>query len=468
MIKIKNETAFVKNVKLPTKLILNVRAGVDDHNLCNKKSLSISIDPSEYIKGGVKSTGKPSSDLFNYISNVYDTIVKSVYFDIAIKEEQDIARRTMHRYQNNGALSDKYVASMINPLKETILNKDAVDFLSSVGAFNVLVESIDSDMERVGEYAGATLFLMMFGGYNLNGQSLQLIDNNKAIRLQPNFYKANHTMEEFINALTRVFFYYYSEKARMFTTARALEALSLSLSFWKNVNVWDMALAKFVPYEATSVFRRNQPFSVKVVSNNLNSYNIYDGERFTFKETFLLKDMSEDIFITSVSNNRNTKMGASIVSHGGYAGFLNTKNGIGEAVGILLELRHKDPNVSYIISNSLYDIKPYSNIMDMISDLAIFDGILYDEYEMFNSTQEMAKSKDVSAEVSVAYFTRAGGKTYSNYAELKDKRIPKQRRDLIYKALCHICYEYDVNPMDIIAKLDVDFTRYYKDAAPLE
>ncbi|MEG1871180.1 MAG: hypothetical protein RR192_04205, partial [Peptostreptococcaceae bacterium] len=75
-------------------------------------------------------------------------------------------------------------------------------------------------------------------------------------------------------------------------------------------------------------------------------------------------------------------------------------------------------------------------------------------------------SKNVVPRVNICYFTKGGGKTLTRYDELKNKKIPKQRRDLIFKALCYLCYEIDINPMDIVSDLDVDFTRYYKTATP--
>ena len=62
----------------------------------------------------------------------------------------------------------------------------------------------------------------------------------------------------------------------------------------------------------------------------------------------------------------------------------------------------------------------------------------------------------------VCYFTKGGGVTFKSAASLETAKIPKEKRDCIFEALCVLCEELDVNIKDITDNLKVDFTRLYK------
>lgn len=464
MIKIKERTFFIRDIKVPAKMELKIRAGIPDNNYCNKKSMILDLNPSDYILGGSKCTGKIIQDLFSYLSNVYDNVITNVYFDVTKKEEQDIARRTLHHFQT-GSISDKWIAGLIKPSKEIILNKDAVDYMSTNQVLNVMIEKFDTDAEALDVMGSEALFMLMFVNHRINSNTLAYSSGINKMVLSQNYNRMNLDMEEFLNALTKVFFYFYSETAREHITARAVESYAL-IKNGMDVFVWDRYISKYVPFDLN-----NSPLytaSVRTVASNLNPYSIKDNERMTFGDSAKSIDTCEETFISTIVNRNQKHYSDRIHGLGGYAGYVNPKTGLGEAVGILLEFKHEYNDKSRIINSTLYGESPYSLVMDSISDLAFLDLIVYDDYEIFKSTDLLANSKMVAPEVTVVYVTRAGGKTTSTYSELKDKRIPKQRRDLIFKALCDICYEYDIEPMKVIDKLDVDFKRYYKGATQFE
>ena len=77
--------------------------------------------------------------------------------------------------------------------------------------------------------------------------------------------------------------------------------------------------------------------------------------------------------------------------------------------------------------------------------------------------QDILDSDELTIEPEVAFFTRGRGSYVISAKELVDKSIPKQRRDLIYAALSDFIFELDLNPLEVLGALDVDFKRFYKE-----
>lgn len=475
MIKL-DENFYIKNVKKPTKLEITVMAGITDHHYCSAKTSTISLVPTDYQPGGAKSTGLIVEDLYRYIGDVMDKIISDCYFDLTTSDGQAIAKRFSDKYGKKlkeNLTDENKAAKIFSPFKSIVEDCEILNAIKFTpdNIFGVMIQNVESDIEMIGDIEEISKFLLFFSGSDFNAQAIDQFS-----RLKSNYLNANRNIGSFINILIRIFFFFLSQDSRNITTAIAVNVLNTSTrkALTSDVMLWDNKMKKYYAFNRDIIRDQvaNSYFATSKICSNINNYYIINTD---YPEISNILDLrkttydSEDVFISKTAESvfgvykpyGKDSNSSKIFSYQAYAAYKN-KDNKGEAIGVSLygTLKNSKRNMMALINVLAFSKEPLeifqkSDFKDAVNSLS------YSDSPLDISIQSLIDKDMIKFECDICYFTRGGGKTKYWYSELQDKKIPKQRRDLIFKTICYTCYELDLNPLDILKDLDVDFKRHY-------
>lgn len=464
---IKNIGCFhVKNVKAPKKLSIVLEAAINNFNTGANKA--IDLLPYEYFYvnkffyNKSKSTGDVIQDLKNYIADVVDVVTKNCFYDITKQEECKRYIRTL----------DKEIdARCIDLITVPALNRLNLKFIENIDisdSFTVFIRDVDEDLEMFGggDFDSIAKFISLF---KCNEHSNNYYENkNGIINLNQDNYTLTLTLKEFINSLIRIFFYCLSQSYRDYITASVIHHVNNHLKTqYDNVLCWDNKIKKYFGIRSITMFQiysNDSDFYFclndisPTTSFNLKTENQYEFTNYIDKLRYDFKNPS--VFITKPSETlKKNSLCSSVFSYVAYLPY--EEKSINKIASIQLTATLKDLDSVVTINQMLYDTNPLYNLYDLNKNFKIGYNKLY----MDKSIKELIDKNMLDFNCSICYYNNTT-KTRLNREELKEKNIPKFKRDIVYKAFCHLCYELELDPMKIKNQLDVHFTKYYKE--PIE
>ncbi|MEG1870867.1 MAG: hypothetical protein RR192_02585, partial [Peptostreptococcaceae bacterium] len=396
MINIKNSTAFVRDIKAPSKMILKLRAGVANNKLSNKKDAYVDVSPVEYLKGGSKTTGKTIQDLFRYLSDTCDEVIRNIYFDKSKLEDQEIISDNIIFYSRDEyrSLGIDFPTMITKPIKDIIHDFKALESYETFGVFNIQLLDMDSDIEMLRNISSIGLAYMLF--FHMRPYTASVLSTSDSsslpLTIKAGTVNTNLSLISFINSLTRIFFYHLSQECRDTVTCNVLNNMRFSLKGLEEVESWDKILSKFV-HHRLRVADGSERFTVDKISPNLGRYSFSEDESFDKKDISATFVNNDDVFVTSVRNNPRSY--DYNIAYCGYSTYLNSSNNSNEAIGVQLYFTHADQLKSNIIAKSLYSSYPFSSFLTSKYDVATLDEMTYDDYDMFNSIDSVMNSKNV-------------------------------------------------------------------------
>lgn len=238
---------------------------------------------------------------------------------------------------------------------------------------------------------------------------------------------------------------------------------------------WDDDLEKYMYYYT----KKENTFKISDLASDINvphnmsekysrlrpSLKSSGGEQcnpFERMKLELQKSVSDEVFVTKINRSGYESKAFNglgmINSYNAYKAYSNNQVGRDAAVSINLYTSHVNDIYNDIYNNIIYTPDVFWNINS--------NGYLNEtcDYSLFDKNNFKARLTDPNYKVmcDVCYFTKGGGVTFKSASDLKTAKIPKDKRDCVFEALCVLCEELDVNIKDITDNLDVDFTRLYK------
>lgn len=458
---IKNSGCFyIKNVKAPRQLSIALEAAINNFNTTPAKA--IDILPYDYFEGNNFSTGDIIADLKNYISDVVDIVTRECFYDIRKQEE-------VKRYI--GTVSNRLNERSLDLIALPALNRLDLHFINNIDnddSFTVMIKDVYEDLEMFGggEFDSIAKFISLFKCNEHSNVYYKIQDG--IINLNENNYDLTLTLGELINSLIRIFFYCLSQSYRDFITASAMYHVNNNMELpYSNVLCWDNKIKKYFGVRSITMFQNYSndidfAFNINDISPNL-SYTIklenkHEYSNYIDYSTYDHKKPS--VYITKPSETlRLNSLCSNAFSYVAYLSY--EEKSVDKVASIQLTGTLKDVEAVVAINQMLYYSDPLSNLYDLDKDFKIG----YDKLYMDLSIRELMDNNMLDFHSSVCYYNNSA-KHSLNKVDLKQKRIPKFKRDVMYKAFCHLCYELDLNPSLIQNYLDVDFKRYYKE--PIE
>jgi hypothetical protein len=486
MIRLKGNSTYIKNVKAPTMLVMQVISGFQNNTnvrypdrFCKLNSVvTLDLSPANYIN----KSGNIVTDMNDYAYNVLNDFIQGCYntnnIDILKSEISQLGATTIA-----DAAYDIGTDLRASLDKEPLLDlvRTASNFFNTDGIFSAVIGNITFDFEhkfldnlfndKLDQFNAVFRVGNLYHGTRYNTDSA----NRNKYTLSDNKHLS---FRDFYDLLVEIFFFYAFQSRRNELIAGKLfdlYACSNTRSARGEIYVWDNNLEQYmsyIPRKENKWVIGDLCIDINVDHNMSEGLNdLYDefrtdgGEKFNpieRKKISLIGDVvgnsNELTFVTMPPKRLHYYKGDVMLnSYNAYRSFANN-NGVNEAVGITLYTTHKIPLKSSAINKIIYS----DRIRDlMLSNFNIINLINYDDL-LFSSMQYDLSNPDIDFKCRVAYFTRGGGRTLKDEESLKTAKIPKEKRDQVFKALCDLCYELDVEPQDVIDRLDVDFKRLYK------
>lgn len=473
MIKIKNSLIYVKNIAKPKKIELKVRAGIVNNDLCKNTFTDINLDATPYLEGGQNSTGNVMIDLENYIMNIYNKIIDECYFDLQKVEDHHIIKKLVGYYMGTDQDRNDALGYIPKGFAFYHRNINVLREFAKMGIFNVIVENVDIDVEFLNMFESIATFQLLFSGSELDTERCVYRGTDKYTMNMLSFGRCYNILQ-FMDTLTRVFFYYANQEVRDEYTARALGIYlsSTNAHTLESVCKWDQHTNRFMVHLTSDNHNlSNVAFNVnKICSDIRNGYSIglkvYGiSEQMSPLDCARIIPDNENVYITSIPKDVSGLIACKeiIDSHCAYVPYLN-KSGQSEAVGIQLFSRFQDKNVTNLIRTVMYGRRSITKRRLYLS-VSNYDTLGYDT---INHVNRGHINSSIEYGCTIAYFTRGGGITYIDEMDLLDKKIPVQRRNLILRAYCELCAELGINPTIVADSLKqkYDFMRFYK--SPIE
>ena len=471
MIQRKNNYIYVKDVIAPKDLIISLTGGINicGNNYSNGKKVTVNISPAQYLHKSDIFT-----DLISYITAIFSNVFDHAFIDgRTVKEFMEI-------FKNNNV--------SLNMLQKMILDMDStlydMEFFQKVSfndeVFNCLsfvidgVNDFNSDLTKFFT-TPLDCFKAIFTDMDVTINSVR---RNGAGHC---FKGSSHLMftKDFLNMLCKVFFFYLSQDYRNESTCYVLMALSIidsnNIEERSEVLQWNADLEKYMYYYT----KKENTFKVSDLATDINvphnmsekysclrpSLKSSGGEKcnpFEKMKLELQKAVSNEVFVTEINRSgyeaKDYNGLGMINTYNAYMAYSNNQVGRDAAVSINLYTAHNNDIYNSIYNNIIYTSNLFWNIYS--------NGYLNEicDYSLFDNNSFKARLADPNYKImcDVCYFTKGGGVTFKSAASLETAKIPKEKRDCIFEALCVLCEELDVNIKDITDNLKVDFTRLYK------
>jgi hypothetical protein len=483
MIKLKGNSTYIKNVQAPTVLEIQVISGMQNgsvtynpnHFCFPSNVINLDLNPSAYINR----TNSIVNDMNDYIHSILKNFITSCYNGAAFDE----LKGTL-----NGD-SFKVFDGLTTDLRKALDDRTLLGMLGSAaafgtdGIFSMVIGGINFDFEngfmrhlfneKLDWFAGLFMIDNLYRSVYYNDDSA----NRYKYSLSGGPYKS-FKLKTFYNILVEIFFFYAFQARRNEIMAGKLfdlYAYASSRNLRGEIYVWDNNLEQYMSY----IPRRENKWVVGDLCPAINvNHNMSEG--FTDLNDEFRTDGGEKYnpierrkisFISESTGNSNGltfitmppkrlhyyKQDVMLSSYNAYRSYANN-NGTFDAVGITLYTTNKNQSKSIAVNNIIYSdtVRKY-----LEKDYAAVEALTYDDL-LFNSIQYDLNNPEIEFRCRVAYFTRGGGRTLKNENDLKTTKIPKEKRDPIFEALCDLCYELDVEPQDVLDKLDVYFKKLYK------
>lgn len=448
---------YIKNVKAPTVLSIALEAAINNFNTGPAKI--VDLLPYDYFQWNSKSTGDVIKDLNNYISDTIDIITKNCFYDITKKEE---CERYVH------TVSSKITQRSLDLIMLPASNRLTLKFIEDIDLddnFTVFIKNVYEDLEMFGggEFDSIAKFISLFKCTEHSNVYYQIEDGN--INLNQDNYCLTLTLRQLVNSLIRIFFYCLSQSYRDFITASTMYHVNNHInSSYCNVLCWDNKIKKYFGIRSVTMFQsysNNIDFAfdlndISSLSNKLE--NKYEYTNYIDYSTYDYKNPS--VYITKPSEIlRVNSLCENVFSYVAYLPY--KEKSVNKVASIQLTATLKDLESVVAINQILYCPCPIYNFYDLDKNFKIG----YDKLYMDLSIQKLIDKDMLDFHCSVCYYNDRT-KCSLNKIDLKEKKIPKFKRDVMYKAFCYLCYELDLNPLKIQNHLDVDFKKYYNE--PIE
>lgn len=478
MIKNNGEYIYIKDYKGPESIKAKVTMELDSDLKHTAKGGAVTVELSPILF--IESTGSLRDDFKEYVGYVIGSIIKGLFFD-NYKDAEKSYHDCWNRGRQNNFDGDLEILRVLveNP-KELLEN---LDMVSKLGVVNSVFDHMCIDFRSIdGKFDGiSNLFIddlnafryMFFGGFGTGGLSF-MKDSEQKVKLVLRDTNSCYDLRDIIHTLANIFAYYISKKRRIEYTAKVVSKIYPFMFSDMETLIWDESLEKYLYYYP----EKENKFTVSVVAPGItvphnmtekypelhNRLKSKGGERYNNIERVKLAyadNNSNDVIVTT----RNKIIGENILddhkdinSYMAYKGYISPQSGKKDyAVSVDLYTEFKDEADSIIANRIIYDSKPLKALLLPKAKYCFeyFDNIGYNI------------DKNVTFKCNVCYYSKGGGVTFKSYKDLKTTKIPKDKRDHIFDALCVLCYELGLEPKVVFDRLDVDFLRHYKEPISL-
>ena len=456
----------IRNTPVPKLLDIEVKAGIDDY-FTNGKDTRISLLPYNYLPGGSKCTGYLNKDIFNYACDILDIIEKECFFDETKNEEMEIAER-YKLFLKEKASSTEVVNNFFLPHKRKLTFK-YVNNVTTNNLFNIEIIKVYDDIKLPCNIINEHKFLLLFGSKAMESSCLNLDFNKTTLSL--NNFDLILSLADFINILYKIFFYYYSQSVRDLTIAGAMHYVN----YYYNRNIketecWDNKYNKYfssIPLNLnnSSLNYFKLQFDLSKISDITKDYihtNTIEVINTIDYITFNLIDKdSGEVFITKTPEREfGWSYNENIFRITGYIPYL--KDGKSEAVSLSLYADLKsNTTLTESINVLAYSPSPYLQYMRLyLFNDSLQKDIKYENVFIDMPIKELIDKDLIAIKCDVCYYTN-NRKTEISYYNLIDKKIPKYKRDYLYKIFCALCHELNLSPLYVKDKIIVDFLKYY-------
>ncbi len=486
MIRLKGNSTYIKNVQAPKVLEIQVISGMQGGSVIQNPSrycfpnnvVTLDLNPSAFIN----KSGNIITDMNDYIYSVLDKFINSCY---KTSEFDDLRDDLEHSSSGNSSVAA--FEDLITDLRKAIETKafmmDSATAFNQDEVFSLLIGGVNFDFENG--------FMKNLFNDKLDWLSSLFMIDNLYNAVNYNYDNANRYkyslskgqiksmgLKYLYNTLVEIFFFYAFQARRNELLAGKLfdlYAYSNSRAGRGEIYVWDNNLEQYMSY----VPRKQNKWVIGDLCEDINvAHNMSEGytdlnEEFKTdggekynpierrKISFIKETQGNSDLITFITMPAKRlhyyKQDTMLSAYNAYRSYPNSNSGH-DAIGITLYTTNKSTWKSLAINNIIYaDRVKY--VLDR--NIADIKALAYDDL-LFNSVQYDLNNPEMEFKCRVAYFTRGGGRTLKSEDDLKTAKIPKEKRDQIFEALCDLCYELDVEPQDVIDRLDVDFKRLYK------
>lgn len=492
MIKERGNSIYIRNVQVPNKLEIQVTCAMQNgrkingvNSFCNPHAvLGLNLDPRPFI-------GKNSSiydDMNDYILHILNQFIKKCYFDITTPEGYKTYKGLKDYFSNNEPKeNDDIYTRLCTQLRTALEDKNVLQILLNDSifeeVFSIVIGAVDIDFEDdyMSELFNSEfdIFSALFYYPSLRGKVSYNMSGNKNKYTFDGGTLKTYKLSSLYFMLAEIFFFYaFQDRRNQLAAGKILDLLTYRSSFKSRgeIYVWDNNLEEYMSYcpkKENKFLIGDICQSITVPHTMTEGYsNLPEelksngGEKFNpieRKKIFLARQLASNggdykTFITMPNRRFGQYNGINTInSYIAYRSYQNS-NQISDAVGIDLYTEHKDSVKSQTINRVIYAPHIKSTVLSHADELKYIDyANLY-----FNSIQYDLNNPDIEFKCNVAYFTKGGGRTFKTNDELKTTKIPKEKRDEVFAALCDLCYEIDVDPQEVLNRLDVDFKRYYK------
>lgn len=471
MIQRKNNYIYVKDVAAPEDLIINLKGCINicGSNYSNGKSVTINISPVPYLRKSDVFT-----DLVSYLTAIFGKVFDGAFVDgRSIKEFMEI-------FKNNNV--------SLNMLQKMLLDMDStfydMEFFQKVSfndeafiCLSLVIDGVNDFNYELNKFFTTPLdcFKAAFTDMDVTTNSLMRNGAGHYFRKSSCFM----LIKDFLNMLCKVFFFYLSADYRSEVTCYVLMALSIidsnDIEERSEILQWNADLEKYMYYYT----KKENTFKVSDLATDINvphnmsekysclrpSLKSSGGEKcnpFEKMKLELQKAVSNEVFVTEINRSgyetKDYNGLGMINTYNAYMAYSNNQVGRDAAVSINLYTAHNNDIYNSIYNNIIYTSNLFWNIYSYgyLSEIC--------DYSLFDNNSFKARLADPNYKImcDVCYFTKGGGVTFKSAASLETAKIPKEKRDCIFEALCVLCEELDVNIKDITDNLKVDFTRLYK------
>lgn len=464
MIKRKNNYIYVKDIEVPNNLLVEFSMDINlPGSTIQGKTETIDLSPITFLKRNDVIT-----DLFDYISYVLTEMFNKVTDGYDIKYFMSLFKE----YKEDIVSLQKILLSVKSALTDRTVYCKLRDKTSLFGLFKINIKkvtSLDHEIENVlssSKDAFKTLF----------SSDLYLSKNGAT---HTNVNPDTFFMYDFLNLLFNIFIFYVSEKNRTEKICSILKYIALSEAPYycrSEVLEWDKNLEKYIYYCP----KEKNNFKVSDLANNINvphnmserytelpeSLKCDGGEKYNPYERIkleALKGACDETFITTINRSEHLiddiEMIDAYIAYKAYNSGNNSIIGRDAAVSINVYTKHINDDYNILYNCMIYR----KNVLDILYANDYYKNSKI-PYSLFEEKLVRDKLCDTNYNIlcDVCYFTKGRGCTFKDSKSLETAKIPKDKRDYIFEALCNLCYELDIEPQLVIDKLNVDFKRLYK------
>lgn len=474
MVKIQGNYIYIKDVEAPTgPLTVTVRGGLGEYEpntkqYCKDGTITLDLSPVNYIGNHVDAF----EDFKDYLAAICTQIINECCFsnsDDMVKALKIIRPKSTDEQIN-------YIIKLKSDFRSALNNREFYRhvLVSSIDdLFCVFIESVDMNMTFFDRLIPdkTDLFYAIFVNNSVATGLQKDNDNTYSYKFNDKLFDLGRITQTLLN----IFLYYaFPERRKIDFTGNMNRLKLLDKARFENCEIllWDDNLEKYMFYDvrpanAFYIGTICPEFKVKHCMTEKTEC-IHTDYKERFGETYdpiesklILHSNTDETFVTKPIKKSTIYGYDKPCSYIGYRFYDDAKTKKKNGVSIMLFTSLQNGYQASRMNDVVYANR--IRVLNILFDREDHSkAILPYENFKFYDFKECLKSDKVNIRCNIAFFGTSSGVTYKDHFELEKYKIPKQKRDEVYRALCDVCEELDVDLEKVTEKLNLDFTKFYK------